>query len=253
MPEPAAGLRRFLITWRDGQDPPVIHDIGCLSYDGMYRFRYLDPARKAPGFRALPGLPDLTASYGPAPGLFPAFAGRIMERSRPDFLSYVTALDLPADADDLDILARSGGVSRGDRLVLTEEPTIEPDGRTGSIFMVRGLRFALPDPELREQVLASLGKGTELVVRDDPSNDVSPDALLLCSSEGIAVGWVPDALTAFVRRVVREPAGAVTVQRRNDAAQPPHARLLARVDGRLPPGSVTLPSLGARAESLAGV
>lgn len=75
MPERRAGLRRFLVTWRDGQERPVIHDVGCLSYDGAYHFRYLDSARTAPGFRPLPGLPDLLASYGPAADLFPVFAG----------------------------------------------------------------------------------------------------------------------------------------------------------------------------------
>lgn len=248
-----AQLRRFLVTWRDGQEPPVIHDVGCLSFDGVYRFRYLDSARTAPGFHPLPGLPDLTETYGPAADLFPVFAGRIMERSRPDFPPYVTALDLPLDAGDLDILARSGGVSRGDRLVLTEEPTVDPDGTTGCAFVVRGLRFALPDQELREQVLASLGEGARLGVLGEPANDVSADALLLRTAGGVSVGWVPDALTGFVRRVVGESSGTVTVRRRNSAAQPAHARLLVRVDGRLPPGTVTLSSLGARPDELAAV
>lgn len=255
MPGEATGaqLRRFLVTWRDGQELPAIHDVGCLSFDGSFRFHYLDAARTAPGFHPLPGLPDLTGVYGPAADLFPVFAGRVMERSRPDFASYVAALDLPRDAGDLDILARSGGVSRGDHLALTEEPTIHSDGTTGCTFLVRGLRFALPDPEVREQVLAALTGGTRLAVRDDPANDVSADALLLCTSDGVAVGWVPDALTGFVRRVVEEPAGSVTVQRRNSPAQPPHARLLVHVAGRLTPGAVTLPSLGVRPGALAAV
>ena len=249
----AVRLRRFLVTWRDGQTPPRIHDVGCLSFDGAYRFRYLDSARSVPALPALPGLPDLSETYGPAEDLFPVFAGRIMERSRSDFPSYVSALDLPLDAGDLDILARSGGVSRGDRLVLTEEPTVEADGTTGCTFLVRGLRFAMPEPDVREAVLASLAEGARLEVRDEPANDVSADALVLCTAEGVTVGWVPDALTFFVRRVVGASDGISIVQRLNSAAQPPHARLLVRVDGRLPPGSVTLPSLGARPESLAGV
>ena len=249
----SAQLRRFLVTWRDGQELPAIHDVGCLSFDGAFRFHYLEAARTAPRFHPLPGLPGLTVMYGPATELFPVFAGRVMERSRPDFASYVTALDLPRDAGNLDILARSGGVSRGDHLALTEEPTIRSDGTTGSTFLVRGLRFALPDPAVREQVLAALPAGTPLAVRDDPTNDVSPDALLLCTSDGVAVGWVPDALTNFVRRVVEEPAGSVTVQRRNSPTQPPHTRLLVHVTGRLEPGTVTLPSLGARPGALAAV
>lgn len=242
----SAELRRFLVTWRDGEQPPAIHDVGCLTYDGAYRFRYLAAAQTTRGFGALPGMPDLTAAYGPVAELFPAFAGRVMERSRPDFTSYVTALDLPVDASELDILARSGGVSRGDRLVVTEEPVIALDGTTNCTFVVRGLRFALSDSVVREQVLARLDEGVRLAVRDEPTNDVNPKALLLCTGDGVAVGWVPDALTGFVRRVLVDPSGRVAVHRRNGPAQPPHTRLLVRVTGHLPPGTATLPSLGAR-------
>lgn len=241
-----AGLRRFLVSWRDGQQPPAIHDVGCLTYDGAYRFRYLPAAHRARGFAALPGLPDMSAEHGPTAELFPAFAGRVMERSRPDFTSYMAALALPVDASDLSILARSGGVSRGDHLVVTEEPVIAPDATTSCTFVVRGLRFALPDPAARERVLASLDEGVRLEVREEPTNDVNPEALLLCTRDGVSVGWVPDALTAFVRRVLDDPSGRVAVLRRNGPAQPPHTRLLVRVTGHLPPGSATLPSLGAR-------
>lgn len=244
-------LRRFLVTWRDGQEPPSIHDVGCLTFDGAFRFHYLGSARTAPGFHPLPGLPDLSAVYGPTAELFPVFTGRVMERSRPDFPSYVTSLDLPLDAGDLDILARSGGVSRGDHLTLTEEPTIHPDGSTRCTFLVRGLRFALPDAKVREQVLAALPVGTLLTARGEPDNDVSRDALLLCTADGVAVGWVPNALVGFLRLVLDEPAGSVTVRQLNGPEQPPHARLLVRAIGRLAPGTATLPSLGVRPTTIA--
>ncbi|HWH28954.1 MAG TPA: HIRAN domain-containing protein [Mycobacteriales bacterium] len=246
--EPAGRrLRRFLVTWRDGEEQPSIHDVGCLSFDGAYRFQYLPGARAAPGFRPLPGLPDLADTYGPAPDLFPVFAGRVMERTRPDFASYMAALDLPVDADDLDVLARSGGVTRGDRLVLTEEPSIGPDGSTRSTFLVRGLRFALPEPALRERVLAPLHSGDRLTVRPEAANDISPDALQVCTADDVAVGWVPDALTHWVRRVLSSSDGSFLVRRNNGPEHPPHARLLVDVHGHLPPGTVTLPGLGRRA------
>lgn len=252
-PDTRASLRRFLVTWRDGEEPPKIHDIGCLSFDGAFTFRYLATARTAPGFAPLPGFPSLDRLYGPSDELFPFFTARIMERSRSDFPSYVSALDLPLDADSLDILGRSGGVTRGDHLVLTEEPTIAIDGTTGCTFLARGLRFALRDAEERERVLAPLENGVRLATREEPGNDVSGRALQICSPDGVVLGWVPDALSDYVRRVGGEPSGGIVVQRRNSADQPPHARLLVRVDGRLPRGSVTLPALGARPNVLAGV
>lgn len=175
-----------------------------------------------------------------------------MARTRPDFPSYVAALDLPLDADALDILSRSGGVSRGDRLVLTEEPAVDGDGATSATFAVRGLRFALPDPDLREQVLQELTQHARLTVRDEPKNEINRRALQVCLPDGPAVGWVPDALADYVRRVV-ESDGTVVVRRCNGPEQPPHARLLVQVNGHLPLGAVTLPSLGARSREEAAV
>lgn len=240
-----ADCRRFLVSWRDGEDPPSIHDVGCLSFDGAYSFRYLPGVSRAPGFRPLPGLGDLQRSYGPVPQLFPVFAGRVMAATRPDFPAYVATLDLPLDAGALDILSRSGGVSRGDRLVLTEEPAVDADGATSSTFAVRGLRFALPERETREQVLDRLTQNTRLSVRDEPDNEVNRRALQVCVPGGAVLGWVPDALADYVRRVVAA-GGSCVVQRCSGPEQPPHARLLVRVEGHLPPGDATLSSLGAR-------
>lgn len=245
-------LRRFLVSWRDGQARPSIHDVGCLSFDGAYYFCYLPGARTAPAFQPLAGLSDMDRSYGPSPELFPVLAARVMTATRPDFRAYVEALDLPRDASALDILSRSGGVSRGDRLVLTEEPAIEGDGRTSSVFAVRGLRFAMPDPQLREQVLSRLTQHEPLTVREEPDNEVSRRALQVRLPQGALLGWVPDPLADYVRRVVMR-GGTLRVQRCNGPDQPPHQRLLVRVDGELPLDAVALVSLGARSRAAAAV
>ncbi len=210
------GVRRLLVSWRDGAQPPSIHDVGCLAFSGKYTFRYLEGAYAAPGFRTLPGLPDLERVHGPAVQLFPAFSGRVMSRTRPDFPEYLAALGLTEVRSDLDILARSAGQSRGDRLVLTEEPFIGEGGVTSSIFLVRGLRFALPDQREREAALAALENETYLFVRDDVKNEVNRQALLICTETGIVLGWVPDALVHYMR-LVTFAGGSLTVHRINGA------------------------------------
>ena len=240
--------RRFLVTWRDGGDPPAVHDVGCLTATpDEFSFDYLPGATTAPGFRALPGLPDL-GRRRVAPVLFLFFADRLMDRRRPEFASYLWALDLPSTATPLDVLSRSQGVTRGDHVTVIEEPAVAADRSTSHVFIVRGVRFA-------GSVVGDLERlvpGDVLDVRPDPANPVNPDALKLVSISDDPIGWVPDALVPYVRAVVLQGGGRVTVWQRNDVTTPPHLRLLARVEGRLPIGLTSMPPLERTHELTAG-
>ena len=237
--------RRFLVTWRDGAQPRGIHAVGLLSFDGEFAFRYLPSAAAAPGFRPLPGFPDLHRTYR-APSLFLFFAARVMDRRRPDYSEYVEALDLPPAPLGLDILSRSEGVVKGDRVAVVEEPLVRCDGTTEHVFVVRGLRFATADPDERERSLAGLVPGTALGVHADKDNPVNGEALQLLTPDRQLVGWVPDALVSYVSSVLVHD-GSVVVHRVNAPALPPHIRLLGRVEGRLPPGWPPLPQLAEHA------
>lgn len=241
--EPAQ-IRRFLVTWRDGATPPGLHAVGALLADGgSYTFRYLVDAWRAPGFRPFPGLGDLERTYR-SPTLFLFFADRVMDRRRPEYDGYLRALDLPPHASLEDVLARSEGVLKGDRVAVVEEPAVGQGGSTSHVFVVRGLRFAVPDPGRREALLAALEPNVPVSVRDDTSNPVNPEALHLVAPSGEPFGWVPDALVHYVRNVLATPGGTVVVQRRNGSELPPHIRLLVRVSGVLPAGVSALPPLG---------
>lgn len=240
------GRRRFLVTWRDGESPPALHAVGALSSEeGRYRYRYLDAARQAPGFRPFPGLGDLARTYE-ASKLFLFFADRVMDKRRSEYEAYLRALDLPSGASVEDVLARSEGVLKGDRVAVVDEPAVQPDRSTSHVFVVRGLRFAVTDPHQREAALAGLEAGVRMSVRDDVSNPVNREALQLISPAGEPVGWVPDALVHYVRSVLAAPGGQIVVQRRNGPEFPAHLRLIVRVDGFLPFGVSALPALDLR-------
>ncbi len=243
--------RRFLVTWRDGGDPAGIHAVGCLVSDGGWSFRYLPGADVAPAFRPFPGFPDLRKTYQ-SPSLFLFFADRLMDRRRPEFVAYVRALDLDDDPADADLLSRSEGVIKGDKVAVVEEPFVDDAGRTSHVFVVRGLRFAAGPPEEREAVLSDVDAGTPLQVRPDLNNPVNPDALLLLAPSGAPVGWVPDALVPYVSSLLLHAGGNVLVQRRNGPELPPHVRLLARAQGTLPLGVAPLPQLQRALEPAAG-
>ncbi len=235
--------RRFLVTWRDGATPPGLHAVGALLTDGgNYTYYYLGDAWRAPGFRPFPGLGDLERTYRSST-LFLFFADRVMDRRRPEYDGYLSALDLPPHASLEDVLARSEGVLKGDRVAVVEEPAVGQDGSTTHVFVVRGLRFAVPDSLRREALLAGLEPGVGLSVRDDTSNPVNPEALHLVAPSGEPFGWVPDALVGYVRNVLATPGGIVVVQRRNGPELPPHIRLLVRVSGVVPTGVPALSPL----------
>lgn len=234
--------RRFLVTWRDGERPRGIHSVGYLAFDGQYTFRYLPGAEVAPGFRPFPGFGQLDCTYT-ATSLFLFFAARVMDARRPDYDDYVRALDLPPQPLELDVLSRSEGVLKGDRAAVVEEPLVQNDGSTQHTFVVRGVRFAAPEPIELERRLAGLVTGTPLIARADVNNPVNPDAIQLLNPAGALVGWVPDALVPYVEGVLAGPDSRIVVQRVNGPELPPHIRLIARLSGRLPIGRPPLPQL----------
>lgn len=230
--------RRFAVTWRDsGHKQTVV--VAVLTYDGSYRFRYTSAARDV-DLQPFGNFPDLDGDYV-SPFLFPFFVSRVMDRRRPDFAAWQAALGLPPDADDLDLLGRSGGWRQGDRAGVVEVPRVASDGATSHAFLVRGLAHLEPDPARRDALLRDVTRGDALTLRRDDQNDVDPEALLIAHRHS-ALGWVPAVLIDYVGTVV-EAGGALTVLRCNGPEQPPYLRLVVQVEGSFPPDRVPLSGL----------
>lgn len=232
--------RRFLVSWRT-LDRTIL-PLGELACDEeVYRYRYLPDALAHPEFRALPNFPDPVQQYH-SPYLFPFFRARIMDRRRVDFPAWCEALGLPPAADDLDLLARSGGWRQADRAAVTERPAISADGTTASAFLVRGVRHRMTEAATRDAVLAGLVPGMELMLRPDENNEVNAEALVVTTAAGAGVGWVPDALVPYVGTVCAA-GGRLRVLRCNGPEWPPYLRLLVEVCGRVEPTFDPLPML----------
>jgi hypothetical protein len=233
-PVSRCAVRRFAIAWRDRQRHVII-PVGVLDYRaGGYRFRYLEGVEDSDGgFRPFIGFPDLGRVYE-STRLWPFFNLRVMDRKRPDFARYVGWLGLTPGASRLDILSRSGGVTKGDNVFLAESPAVTGDGTTEAIFLVRGISYAIQQFGT-EAAAASLRPGDCLALADDSTNEANPRALLLETSAGAQVGWIPDLLVEYVRRV-RAGGGCVELLQNNGAAAPWHTRLLVRIAGRIGPG-----------------
>lgn len=234
VPQADQAVRRFAIAWRNRRRR-FIAPVAVLDHDAVgYRFQYLPHVRESvEGFRPFIGFPDFEKIYESS-RLWPFFDLRVMDRKRPDFPSYVRWLGLTDDVSRLDILSRSGGEQKGDSVYLAEAPAIADDGATESVFLIRGVSYAVRS---FDSLLAaeSLRAGDELAIVDDETNEANPAALLLATADGMAVGWVPDLLIDYASQVRAGADGAVRLLQNNGSDAPWHARLLVRISGRIAP------------------
>lgn len=239
--------RRLLVVWTAQQPRIQIHGVGCLRATGCgYAFEYLPHAKELDNFAPFSSFPDFDRPYA-STQLFPFFAARVIARQRDDYSATCRALGLdPQTADPLQLLDRTGGTRKGDRVGVVGEPLVAPDGSTEHAFLVKGLRFALPDAEVRESALTGMREGEALAITRDEGNAVNPEARLVVRQDGTALGWIPDALIAYVDRVLKGPRGLLRVDRLNSPDQPPHLRLLVRLTGVHEPELPPLPQLPRR-------
>lgn len=227
--------RSLFVSWRD-PEAGSIHPIGQLirrvRADGeQYSFAYLKLAERLVGFRALPGLPDLHRRYD-SDQLFPVFANRVMPRTRPDYDLLAAHVDLRADADPFEVLARTGGRRATDRIEVFAGPGRTAEGESRVLFLARGIRHV---PGAGDAVACSRA-GDPLTLVDDPQNAHNPRALLLRVSDGRRVGWVPDYLVDHVHelRELNEIEPSVVVEHVNDSTVPAPMRLLCRLSAPWP-------------------
>jgi len=220
----------MIVAWQH-PDTRLIAPVGVLE-EGVgqgYRFRYLRHAAAVGGFQPFLGFPDLMAVYESA-RLFPFFAQRVMSDKRPDFSLYLRQLHLGEDASPWEQMARSEGRRTGDTVQVFPVPVVRPDGSSTCRFLVHGIRH------VRGGALPPLTPGDGLIARAEPTNPVNPDAVLVCSGSGEPLGYVPDMLLEHLRVIARTDAFDLTVEHVNGPEAPPHLRLLARLDGTVPPG-----------------
>ena len=100
---------------------------------------------------------------------------------------------------------------------------------------MRGVSYALRQHHTN-YAAETLAAGDPLIILDDPSNEVNPEALLLATIDGACIGWVPDLLVDYVRRA-RAHGSQVTVLQNNGPRAPWHARLLIRLTGHVEPAT----------------
>ena len=109
------------LAWQTPAESRACYPIGRLEHDrgnDLYRFRYTHGALRAKdeeGLRPLDSFPKFETLYEDNE-LFPLFNNRLLSRKREDYKEYMDLLDLPIDADPLQILSVSGDIRATENL-----------------------------------------------------------------------------------------------------------------------------------------
>ncbi len=222
------------LAWQDSESRTWF-PIAQLSFsaEGLYRFVYtggFEDARRQAGLTPLIGFPDERQVYE-STELFPLFKNRIMSRSREEYKSYVTRLDLPEEGPALSLLARSAGRRSTDSFEIFPHPLVQ--GAAGKArymidFFVHGIRHM---PASAAQRAMRLRPQERLPLMPDAQNPEDPHAVALRTEDKVLLGYVPRYYCADLEALRQTHAQAiVSVVRVNPEPAPVQQRVLVHLD-----------------------
>lgn len=220
------GAHSFLVTRRE-RSSGRYERLGVLTEvsDG-WDFRYFRDVFQNERTIALPGIP-LTDSVIHSEHLFPLFAQRVVSPRRPDRPRILAMLGLDESATAFEILAHNGGRRLGDTIELIQLPRTHQGGGESMQFLVHGMRYR---SEAEQSAVDALAVGDELLLVPEPDNPVDTGALLVVTTVGAALGWVPAPLLPLLVAGAEMTASVAHV---NSSQAPPHQRLLVELRGDL--------------------
>lgn len=190
-------IDRLFVLWSDPEKGRR-HVVGHLERrGGAFRFWYDDDLSLAEsrGFARLPAFPELRheADAYEARYLFASFAERIPSRSRPDTAAMFEEWGVVHPDDQLEILARSGGVRATDRIELAEYRALDDD-------LSRPLEFRIAASKYVEG--AELTAGEAVILERQPENEFDSCATIVVAHSGRRAGYVPKQHSALVARLL---------------------------------------------------
>lgn len=227
-------MKALFVAWQDTKSRRWA-PVGRLTHeDGIYRFVYTRGAEVIPDFRPFGVMQDLHTAYK-SEELFPIFANRILAKNRPEYSDYLKWLGLnEVRYDELEELARTGGLRATDSLELfpCPEPT---EGKNYEVyFFCRGLRHLHAENQERAQQLKS---GERLYLMQDLQNPHDSMALLMRTVEPITlVGYAPRYYSAEFTQLIKSTSPdqvKVTVEQVNVDA-PIQYRVLCKLSSHWP-------------------
>jgi hypothetical protein len=201
----------------------------------IYRFRYLqgaEQAHKKTGFEPLVDFPEFRRSYE-ASELFPLFKNRVLAPGRPDFREYLRMLDLPDQADPIEILSVGGGYRATDSFEVFPKIERQQDGTFQCRFFLHGWRHVSEDGQQR---METLKRNERLYVAIELTNPTTQLAIQIQTEDYHVIGWAPRYLVRDLVKAIAKAPGEYRAQvvRVNPVPAPSKQRLLVELCCRWP-------------------
>lgn len=201
--------RILYLAWQDKAHTRQWFPVGRLDVaPDAYTFRYIHGAERAKqesGFVPLYDFPDLYKTYSSAE-LFPLFKNRVLTPGRNDFQDYLRCLDLPDQADPIEILSVDGGSRVTDSFEVFPKIERQKDGAFSCRFFLHGVRHVNPSAQER---VNSLNPGDPLFISVELTNPVSDVAIQIMTKDYHMVGWAPRYLiNDLVKAIAKAPASS---------------------------------------------
>lgn len=181
---------RLWVMSRDADDRP--RTVGQLWRAPSAGFRFAYESALPTDFHPLAEFPEVRGADRPyeARHLFATFAERIPSPRRPDYDVMMKSWGVDQRDDQLEVLARSGGIQATDWLELSEWRAPDDDLTTPLLVRVAGTRNWAG----RDHVHV----GDAIALRREPDNAWDTHATELVLPSGEKLGYIPRPYTALV-------------------------------------------------------
>lgn len=188
------GNKSLLLIWQDKKSRLFFH-IGTLSYDGyLYQFEYTHEITENRsvndamnyGYQLLPTFPDLKEKYK-SERLFPSFARRIPSANRNDYEDILQELNLPSNADEMDLLRATRGMMGQNPYTFTEPLQLTKNNLLTSNFYIHGMRYG----QVSSKMINELKIGEQLILERDYKNPIDRNAVKILTKDRVHLGYVP--------------------------------------------------------------
>jgi hypothetical protein len=224
-------MKNLYIAWQDPETRRW-YTVGRLTKEkGVYEFRYTMGSIKSSRFDYLGRMRDKLKVYR-SDSLFPLFSNRLLDSSRPEYPDYLSWMGVDEEANDMDLLARSGGRRGTDQLCVYPKVEANLQGEMELYFFSHGLRYL---SESEKKAINRLKPGDPLYLTPDHTNKYDQYALLLETGEPVRVGYCPRYLNQGLSSVLEKVEIRLTVEKVNNKA-PLQFRLLCKAVFMLPEG-----------------
>jgi hypothetical protein len=136
-------MKTLFLAWQDKARTREWFPVGRLDVGAPkspYQFRYMQGATRArerSGFEPLVDFPNFQQCYQSS-DLFPLFHNRVLTPRRRDFQDYLRLLDLPEQADPIEILSVDGGYRATDSFEVFPKIERREDGAFRCRFFLHG-------------------------------------------------------------------------------------------------------------------